>query len=110
MLACGPTMPWHDTTLPADTSRSPAVVPVTVGATAMVLVAWDGRWYAVEDRCSHAGCSFIDDGEIDGFHAICNCHGSEFDVRTGEVVRPPAREPIRTYPVRAVGGLIEVER
>jgi nitrite reductase/ring-hydroxylating ferredoxin subunit len=86
-----------------------AVVPVTVDATAIVLVAWDGRWYAVEDRCSHAGCSFVDDGEIDGFHAICNCHGSEFDVRTGRPLRSPAREPIATFPVRTNDGRIEVE-
>ncbi len=102
-------MPWHDTALPADTDRSPAVVPVAVGDTSIVLVAWDQRWYAIEDRCSHAGCSFIDDGEIDGYHAICNCHGSEFDVRSGQVLRPPAREPIRTFPVRVNGDRIEVE-
>ncbi len=104
-------MPWHDTALPADTTNgSSAVVPVTVGGSPIVLVASDGRWYAIEDRCSHAGCSFIDDGQIEGFHAICNCHGSEFDVRTGQVVRPPAREPIQTYPVRIDGGRIQVER
>lgn len=104
-------MPWHDTALPVDPSPgSAAVVPVTVGETAIVLVAWEGRWYAIEDRCSHAGCSFMDDGEIDGFLAICNCHGSEFDVRTGRVARPPAREPILTYPVRVDGGRIQVER
>lgn len=104
-------MPWHDTAHPADTSTgSAAVIPLTIEATAIVLVAWDGHWYAIEDRCSHAGCSFIDDGQIDGFHAICDCHGSEFDVRTGQVVRPPAREPIRTFPVRTNDGRIEVER
>ncbi len=103
-------MPWHDTAPLADPSGTPAPIRVTVGGSAIVVVAWDGRWYAFEDRCSHAGCSFIDDGEIDGYQAICNCHGSEFDVRTGQVLRPPARGPIRTFAVRVDGGRIQVER
>ncbi len=101
-------MAWRTTGLRAiDTAAT--MFPVVIESTAIVLVAWGGRWFAIEDRCSHAGCAFTDDGEIDGFHAICNCHGSEFDVRTGRPLRGPARVPIATFTIRIEDGLIEVE-
>ena len=74
-----------------------------------ILVIPDGpRWWAIEDRCSHAGCRFTEDGEIDGLVAICDCHGSEFDIRTGKAIAMPAYEPIRVYPVRTKDGHVEV--
>ena len=102
-------MSWHATALAADAADDAAAVPLRLGGNAVVLVAWRGRWYAIEDRCSHAGCAFSVDGEFDGFHAICDCHGSEFDVRTGRPLRPPATEPIATYRVRMAAGLVEVD-
>ena len=87
-------MPWQPTGVSADASATAAAHPVAVDGRRLLLVPWGGGWYAIEDRCSHAGCAFSDDGEIDGYHVICDCHGSEFDVRTGAVVRPPAVEPV----------------
>ena len=63
-----------------------------------------GRAWAIEDRCSHADCSFSSDGEVVDGVAVCDCHGSEFDVFTGQVVRPPAREPIETLPAVLIEG------
>jgi nitrite reductase/ring-hydroxylating ferredoxin subunit len=49
-------------------------------------------WAVFEDRCPHAGCSFVNDGgEVaDGATLLCACHGSEFDLRDGSVVLGPA--------------------
>jgi len=33
----------------------------------------------------------------------CPCHGSQFNVKTGEVVSPPANEPLTQYAVRVDG-------
>jgi nitrite reductase/ring-hydroxylating ferredoxin subunit len=30
---------------------------------------------------------------------VCPCHGSVFDLETGDVANPPATEPIDTYAV-----------
>lgn len=97
-------MAWHAVDVPTE---SPATVHVA--GTAVLVINVDGDWYGVEDRCSHADCSFSSDGEIDGGTVICNCHGSEFDVRTGEVLVSPAFDPIRTLPVRESHGNLEVE-
>ncbi len=75
----------------------------------MLVADIDGEWFAVEDRCSHANCSFITDGELDATTLICNCHGSEFDFRTGEPLVMPAREAIRTFPIRQGERGLEVE-
>jgi nitrite reductase/ring-hydroxylating ferredoxin subunit len=75
----------------------------------ILLASADERWYAIEDRCSHAGCAFSADGELDGTTLICDCHGSEFDIRTGEPLVMPANQPIRSYAVRETDGRLEVE-
>jgi 3-phenylpropionate/trans-cinnamate dioxygenase ferredoxin subunit len=44
-------------------------------------------------------CS-LDDGELVDGQVQCLCHGSVFDLTTGEPTELPATEPIRVYPVR----------
>ena len=61
-----------------------------------------GHLYAFDDTCTHAGCSLAD-GELDGTTVTCECHGSQFDVTTGAVLRGPAREPVRSRTVRVEG-------
>lgn len=80
-----------------------------MGGQRILLGAEDEVLWAIADRCSHADCAFSSDGEIDGLTAICDCHGSEFDVVTGEALTPPADEPIVTYRIRLVAGRIEID-
>lgn len=89
-------MTWHAIAKPTRTE------PFfhTIDGISLVIVRDGDGWLAAEDRCSHAACAFSDDGEIDGTTAICNCHGSEFDLRTGVAQVPPARDPIATFPTR----------
>ena len=61
-----------------------------------------GQYYAVTDECTHSGCP-LSEGEMEGELLQCSCHGSQFDVRTGEVVSPPADEPLTRYAVRIEG-------
>ncbi len=68
----------------------------------------DGELLAFVDVCTHRHCT-LSPGEVDGDTIECECHGSVFSMRTGEVVNPPATEPISTYPVREHEGRIEVD-
>jgi len=68
----------------------------------------DGAFYAFGDTCTHQGCSLAE-GELKGTTVTCPCHGSEFNVTTGEVLHGPAREPVRSYPVRLEDGALRVE-
>lgn len=70
----------------------------------------ENRLFAFADECTHAGCSLAD-GELDDRDATvsCPCHGSVFDVETGEPVEGPAVDPVPVYPVHIVEGWIEVQ-
>jgi len=64
--------------------------------------------YAFDDTCTHRGCSLAD-GDLEGTTVTCVCHGSQFDVTTGSVVRGPAERPLGVYGVRVVGDDLQVE-
>ncbi len=98
-------MVWHT----VDISPDSHVSAMHIAGVDVLMIDTDGGWLAVEDRCSHADCAFSSDGEIDGSTVICNCHGSEFDLRTGDVLVPPAFDPIRTFRVRTTDGGMEIE-
>jgi nitrite reductase/ring-hydroxylating ferredoxin subunit len=104
-------MTWHPTTVPAEAAPEPpgGWFPTRVEGRALLLIPDAGAWFAIEDRCSHAGCAFSEDGELDGTTVICGCHGSEFDTRSGAVIRSPADRPIATFPTRTAEGLVEVD-
>ena len=67
-----------------------------------------GAFHAFDDTCTHRQCSLAE-GDLEGSTVICPCHGSEFDVESGEVLRGPAREPVETYEVRVEDGNLEVK-
>ena len=66
-----------------------------------------GTFYAFDDACTHLQCSLAE-GDLEESTVICPCHGSEFDVRSGEVLQGPAREPVETYETRVEEGGLEV--
>ena len=67
-----------------------------------------GRLFAIDATCPHAGGP-LDRGRIDGTTVTCPWHGSQFDVRSGAVVRGPAAHPVRPYRVRVDGGDLVLE-
>jgi len=68
----------------------------------------EGALYAFSDVCTHQGCPLAE-GDLDGTELECACHGSVFDVKTGEVREGPATEPIEVYPAHEVDGQIQIE-
>ena len=69
----------------------------------------DGRLLAFSDICTHRQCNLSLGGEIEGTTIECECHGSIFDMATGEVVQGPATDPIGVYPVADEGGDLKIE-
>ena len=69
----------------------------------------DGRLFAFDEMCTHEQCSLAEEGTLDGTVVTCGCHGAQFDVTTGEVLAPPALEPLKVYRLQVDGGDILVD-
>jgi nitrite reductase/ring-hydroxylating ferredoxin subunit len=67
-----------------------------------------GTVYAVDDDCTHIGGP-LDRGELEGHVLTCPLHLAQFDVRSGDVLRGPAREPLPVYRVMVENETILVE-
>lgn len=83
------------------------VKEVQMGHLSILLCNSEDRIFAVINRCSHAeeplACGRVRYGWI-----ACPMHGARFDLETGEAMNPPAKDPIQTFPVRVVEGVIEI--
>ena len=102
-------MTWHRVAAAADLAAAHPWLAVKVAGKDLVLASFEGTWYAVEAYCTHAGCAFADEASLEGADIVCNCHGSEFDLRTGELLRGPAEYPVRSFPVRLDADGLEVD-
>ena len=67
-----------------------------------------GTYYAIENACPHRGGPLAE-GMMAGEDVICPWHGSRFNVKTGAVLTPPARQGVKSFPVRVTGNDVEVE-
>lgn len=75
------------------------------GDTAIAVYNIDGTLYAIEDICSHDGGELAG-GDVHGFEVECPRHGARFDLRTGNVTKAPAYQPIASFPVKEEGGVV----
>jgi 3-phenylpropionate/trans-cinnamate dioxygenase ferredoxin subunit len=57
--------------------------------------------YAIDDLCTHEDVS-LSLGALCEHRLRCPLHGSEFDIRTGQVLDEPADENLKTYPVTVI--------
>jgi len=97
---------WHEIG-PAGDEPAGTLRLVDVAGTAVCVGRTADGWVAFQDECTHEECS-LSDGEIDGDVVVCPCHGSEFDLRTGDVLTPPALDPLPIHEARAEGGVLLV--
>jgi nitrite reductase/ring-hydroxylating ferredoxin subunit len=79
-----------------------------VAGTKVSVANADGRLYAFDDTCTHTGCSLAR-GKLTGTTVTCPCHGSQFDVTSGAVLRGPAQRPERSRQVKVEGENVLVE-
>jgi ferredoxin-NADP reductase/nitrite reductase/ring-hydroxylating ferredoxin subunit len=68
----------------------------------------EGKYYAIGSICTHEGGPLAD-GTLEGYEVECPWHNSKFDVRTGEVISPPASEPEPAYEVKVDGNSILIK-
>lgn len=65
--------------------------------------------YAIQPTCSHAAYP-MEAGSVESDAQVeCGLHGAVFDLQDGVVIRGPATQPLRTYPVKVEAGGIWVD-
>ncbi len=97
---------WH-VVGPAEDAPTGHLRRVDVDGKAVCLGRTAAGWVAFQDTCTHEECS-LSDGELEDDVIVCPCHASEFDLRTGDVLCPPALEPLPIYEARIAGDVLEV--
>jgi nitrite reductase/ring-hydroxylating ferredoxin subunit/uncharacterized membrane protein len=73
----------------------------------ILLYRHQGRLYAIDNICSHAG-GLLSRGPVADLTVTCPLHGSRFSLATGCVSRGPASQPQPVLPTRIRNGWIEV--
>ena len=79
-----------------------------VAGTKVNIASVSGQLHAFDDTCTHKACSLAK-GKLAGTTVTCPCHGSQFDVTTGEVLRGPAQRAVRSRLVQTEGESVLVE-
>jgi len=92
-----------------DDLSADKIVGVDIDGAKVALYLVDGQVLATSDLCTHEECPLSEEGEVVGDQVTCLCHGSKFNIRTGEVLSPPAGEPLPVYSVEMQGSDVLVD-
>ena len=96
---------------PSGPSVPVADVPVGGGviledAKYVVTQPTEGEFKAFSSICTHQGCPV---SEISGDAIICKCHGSQFSIKDGSVLKKPAEAPLKEATAVVAGDSVVIE-
>ena len=87
---------------------------VTLDDREILITNVDGKYYAVDNLCTHFGGD-LSEGVLEGNVVACPNHQAKFDVTTGRLVSPPVEalgrpdiEDLQTYLVKIEGQYLMV--
>lgn len=80
---------------------------VTLDGRELLICNAGGTFYAIENKCPHAGASF-EGGRIRGKLISCPLHGARFDLSNGKCLGG-AYKPVSCFPIRIEDGQILVD-
>ena len=72
---------------------------VTINDQKILLANVNGNYYAIGDKCMHRGCQ-LSKGKLQGETVICPCHGSTYELKTGNFVKGPTKKPQPAYELK----------
>jgi len=100
-------MAWHRVAKSGDINDN-GVIGVSVEGHDIAVYRLGDEYYATQNICTHEA-AYLSDGFVEDGCIECPLHQATFEIRTGRVVREPAEEDLRTYPVKVEGEDILVE-
>src|SRR6202012_1085032 len=92
---------------PVEAVREGDGKTVAVGEKLIALFRVDGQLFAIDDTCPHMGAS-LSGGHLEDGVVTCPWHAWRFRLSDGAWADNP-RIKVGCYPVRTVGGMVEIE-
>jgi 3-phenylpropionate/trans-cinnamate dioxygenase ferredoxin subunit len=86
----------------------PGKALVDVDERLVALFKVGGRFYAIDDVCTHDGGPLAE-GRLEDHTIACPRHGAKFDIRTGQALTMPATQPTAAHEVKVVGDEVFVK-
>jgi 3-phenylpropionate/trans-cinnamate dioxygenase ferredoxin subunit len=83
-------------------------ISVNIEGTKILICHTEEGFFAVQDMCTHALIPLCG-GFIQGTLISCPLLGAVFDLKTGEVMAPPAFEDLQTFKLKIEGTSVRVK-
>ncbi len=96
---------WLD--IAADAQIKPGTNLFETEAGRVLICRRGDELYASSNACPHAMLP-LDGGELRGCVLTCPFHGYAFDLRDGRNIDMPDDPPLKVFPLRRIGGRVEV--
>lgn len=80
---------------------------VEVGGVSVVVVNYEGEFYALRNNCTHKDYPLLG-GEVENGRITCAKHGGKFELSTGKARTLPALKPVRIYRTEVEDGQVFV--
>ena len=81
---------------------------VQVDGHSVVVVCFEGRYYALRNNCSHKDFPLLG-GDVSMGRITCEKHGAKFELATGKAKVLPAVKPVRIYATRVEDGVVWIQ-
>jgi nitrite reductase/ring-hydroxylating ferredoxin subunit len=81
---------------------------VVVDGKEILIIKSGTKIFAIGNKCTHMGCK-LSSGKLEGETIRCPCHGSVFNITTGEVVKGPAKNQEPSYTVTVENGELFID-
>lgn len=95
--------------------RDGEMTAVDVEGKQVLIVKLDGKFYAIDNICSHKGAP-LNEGFLEGNIVTCPWHASQFDVKTGKRYNVPFDERVygkvsdqKKYEVKVEGNGVKIK-
>ncbi|GGQ94968.1 non-heme iron oxygenase ferredoxin subunit [Deinococcus ruber] len=81
---------------------------VQVNGQSVVVICYEGRYYALRNNCSHKDFPLLG-GDVSMGRITCEKHGAKFELATGKAKVLPAVKPVKIFATRVEDGVVWVD-
>lgn len=99
---------WIDACGADDVDEEDVIRFDHAGASYAIYRSPDDEYFCTDGLCTHEAVHLAD-GLVMDYVIECPKHNGQFDYRSGEALRPPVCENLKTYPTRVEQGRVQVQ-